>query len=163
MRACKSGGNRARHAALLLACLAIPLAMSGATSAQDWPARTVTFVVPLGAGSASDIMARVVADQMGRQLNRTFIVENRPGAGGTIGAAAVARAAPDGYTVLAYGALATANALYSKLSYDTLNDFVPVIAFGIQPLVIIASPDKYKTLGDLIAAGKAKPGSLNYS
>jgi tripartite-type tricarboxylate transporter receptor subunit TctC len=136
--------------------------MSGATSAQDWPARTVTFVVPLGAGSASDIMARVVADQMGRQLNRTFIVENRPGAGGTIGAAAVARAAPDGYTVLAYGALATANALYSKL-YDTLNDFVPVIAFGIQPLVIIASPDKYKTLGDLIAAGKAKPGSLNYS
>src|SRR4029079_11675242 len=98
MRACKSGGNSARHAALLLACLAIPLAMSGATSAQDWPARTVTFVVPLGARRASDIMARVVADQMGRQLNRTFIVENRPGAGGTIGAAAVARAAPDGYT-----------------------------------------------------------------
>jgi tripartite-type tricarboxylate transporter receptor subunit TctC len=120
--------------------------------------------VPLGAGSASDIMARVVADQMSRQLNRTFVVENRPGAGGTIGAAAVARAAPDGYTVLAYGALATANALYSKLAYDTLNDFVPVIAFGIQPLVIVTSPSKaYKTLADLIAAGKAKPGALNYS
>ena len=164
MTACKSGGKRARGAALLLACLAIPFSISSTASAQDWPARTVTFVVPLGAGSASDIMARVVADQMGRQLNRTFVVENRPGAGGTIGAAAVARAAPDGYTVLAYGALATANALYSKLAYDTLNDFVPVIAFGIQPLVIVSAPEKgYKTLADLIAAGKAKPGSLNYS
>ena len=121
-------------------------------------------MVPLGAGSASDIMARVVSDQLSRQLNRTFVVENRPGAGGTVGAAAVARSAPDGYTVLAYGALATANALYSKLAYDTLNDFVPVIAFGIQPLVIVSSPEKgYKTLADLIAAGKAKPGSLNYS
>jgi tripartite-type tricarboxylate transporter receptor subunit TctC len=124
----------------------------------------VTVVVPLGAGSASDIMARVVSDQLSRQLGRTFVVENRPGAGGTIGAGAVARSAPDGYTVLAYGALATANALYSKLAYDTLNDFVPVIAFGIQPLVIVSSPEKgYKTLKDLIAAGKAKPGSLNYS
>jgi tripartite-type tricarboxylate transporter receptor subunit TctC len=151
-------------AALLFAGLAISFLTSNTAAAQDWPARNVTFVVPLGAGSASDIMARVVADQMSRQLNRTFVVENRPGAGGTIGAAAVARAAPDGYTVLAYGALATANALYSKLAYDTLNDFVPVIAFGIQPLVIVTSPSKgYRTLADLIAAGKAKPGALNYS
>ena len=164
MTAGPSGGNRARGAAFLLACLAIPLATIHSAPAQDWPARNVTVVVPLGAGSASDIMARVVSDQLSRQLGRTFIVENRPGAGGTIGAAAVARSAPDGYTVLAYGALATANALYSKLAYDTLNDFIPVIAFGIQPLVIVSSPEKgYKTLADLIAAGKAKPGSLNYS
>src|SRR5687767_1385841 len=85
--------------------------------AQDWPSRTVTIVVPLGAGSASDIVGRVVADQLSKQLKATFIVENRPGAGGTVGAAAVARAAPDGYTMLAYGALSTANALYSKLAY----------------------------------------------
>jgi tripartite-type tricarboxylate transporter receptor subunit TctC len=162
MTACKSGGDCARRAALLLASLAISLSTIDAAPAQDWPARNVTFVVPLGAGSASDIMARVVADQMSRQLNRTFVVENRPGAGGTTGAAAVARSAPDGYTVLAFGALATANAMHSKLSYDTLNDFVPVIAFGIQPLVIVGSPAKYKTLGDLIAAGK-KSASLNYS
>jgi tripartite-type tricarboxylate transporter receptor subunit TctC len=161
MAACNSG-MFTRNSALLLACVA--LAYSSAAPAQDWPSRNVTMVVPLAAGSASDIMARVVADQLGRQLKATFIVENRPGAGGTIGAAAVARAAPDGYTVLAYGALATANALYAKLSYDTVNDFVPVIAFGIQPLVIVSAPGKgYKTLGDLIAAGRAKPGSLNYS
>jgi tripartite-type tricarboxylate transporter receptor subunit TctC len=162
MTACISGGNRARQLTFLLACLAIPSFAIDSAPAQDWPARNVTVVVPLGAGSASDIMARVVADQMSRQLNRTFVVENRPGAGGTTGAAAVARAAPDGYTVLAFGALATAHAMHSKLSYDTLNDFVPVIAFGIQPLVIVASPEKYKTLGELIAAGKGK-SALNYS
>ena len=128
-------------------------------SAQDWPARNVTIVVPLGAGSASDIMARVMAEQLTRQLGQTFVVENRPGAGGTIGANQVAKSAPDGYTMLAYyGALGTANALYSKLPYDTLADFTPVIPFGIQPLSIVAAPSKgYKTLGDLIAAGKAKP------
>jgi tripartite-type tricarboxylate transporter receptor subunit TctC len=162
MTAGTSGGNRVRNAAFLLAFLAIPFATIDLAPAQDWPARNVTFVVPLGAGSASDIMARVVADQMSRQLGRTFVVENRPGAGGTTGAAAVARSTPDGHTVLAFGALATAHAMHSKLPYDTLSDFVPVVAFGIQPLVIVGSPAKYKTLGDLIAAGK-KSAALNYS
>jgi tripartite-type tricarboxylate transporter receptor subunit TctC len=150
-----------RYAAML-ACLAVGL--STAATAQEWPNRNVTVVVPLGAGSASDIMARVMAEQLTKQLGQTFVVENRPGAGGTIGANQVAKAAPDGYTLLAYGALGTANALYSKLPYDTLADFTPVIAFGIQPLSIVTSPSKgYKTLQDLIAAGKAKPGSLNYT
>jgi tripartite-type tricarboxylate transporter receptor subunit TctC len=94
-----------RRAALALACLAIALAGSTA-SAQDWPSKNVTVVVPLGAGSASDILARVVMEQVGRQLGRTFVVENRPGAGGTVGANAVAHAAPDGYTMLVYGAAA---------------------------------------------------------
>ena len=140
------------------------LAVTGAASAQDWPSRNVTIVVPLAAGSASDIVSRVVADQLGRQLNSTFIVENRPGAGGTTGAAMVAKSAPDGHTMLAYGALSTANALYAKLPYDTLNDFIPIMALGQQAQAITTARSKgYKTLGDLIAAGKAKPGSLNYS
>jgi tripartite-type tricarboxylate transporter receptor subunit TctC len=155
--------NRSWWNALLLAGLAAIVAPSP-TSAQEWPTRTITVVVPLGAGSASDIMARVVMEQLGKQLGQTIVVENRPGAGGTIGAGMVAKSAPDGYTILAYGALATANALYAKLPYDTLNDFVPVIAFGQQPLAVTTSPAKgYTTLGDLIAAGKAKPGALNYS
>src|SRR5437588_2051346 len=149
---------------LSLAFLLAPFAFAAPAAAQDWPTRNITVIVPLGAGSASDIIARVVMEQVGRQLGQNAIVENRPGAGGTIGANMVAKAAPDGYTILIYGALASAHALYSKLPYDSLNDFVPVMSLGQQPLVVIGAPAKgYKTLGDLIAAGKAKPDSLNYS
>jgi tripartite-type tricarboxylate transporter receptor subunit TctC len=155
-----SGRYRAMPAVLAIAAcmIASPLA------AQEWPSRTVTIVVPLAAGSASDIAARVVADQLSKLLKATFIVENRTGAGGTVGAGAVARSAPDGYTILAYGALSIAHALYSKLPYDTLNDFIPIIPLGQQAQAVTTAPSKgYKTLGDLIAAGKAKPGALNYS
>jgi tripartite-type tricarboxylate transporter receptor subunit TctC len=146
-------------AVLIGGAMSIPAAV-----AQEWPARNITVVVPLGAGSASDVIARVVMDQVGKQLGATILVENRPGAGGTIGAHMVAKSPPDGYTILAYGALASANALYKKLPFDTLNDFIPVVALGQQPLVVIAPPDRgWKTLGDLIAAAKAKPGALNYS
>jgi tripartite-type tricarboxylate transporter receptor subunit TctC len=155
-----SGRYRAMHVALMVAGCAI----ISPAAAQEWPSRTVTIVVPLAAGSASDIAARVVADQLSRQLKATFIVENRTGAGGTVGAGAVARSAPDGYTILAYGALSVAHALYSKLPYDTLTDFIPVIPLGQQAQAVTTAPSKgYKTLGDLIAAGKAKPGALNYS
>ena len=133
-------------------------------SAQDWPTRPMTAIVPLGAGSASDLIARVVMEQVGRQLGQPVVVENRPGAGGTIGANAVAKSAPDGYTVLVYGALNTAHALYSKLPYDTFADFIPVASLGQQPLVIITAPSKgFKTLAEMVSAGKARPGSLNYS
>ncbi len=160
--------HSALHLALLLPSLVLAaFAASSASaqpSAQDWPTRTITAVVPLGAGSASDLIARIVMDEVGRQLGQSVIIENRPGAGGTIGANMVAKSAPDGYTVLVYGALTSAHALYSKLPYDTLNDFVPVISLGAQPLVIVSAPSHaYKTLGELIAAAKAKPGALNYA
>ncbi len=155
--------NRSIRRAFPLAAFALCLT-AGAALAQDWPTKPITAVVPLSAGSASDIIARVVMDQVSRQVGQPIVVENRPGAGGTIGANAVAKSAPDGYTILIYGALNTAHALYSKRPYDTFKDFIPVMSLGQQPLVIITSPGKgYKTLKDLIAAGKAKPGSLNYS
>ena len=154
--------TRATAHALFVVATLIGLAVPAA--AQDWPAKNITVIVPLGAGSATDVMARVVMDQVGKQLGRTIVVENRPGAGGTIGANLVAKSAPDGYTVLAYGALSIANALYSKIPYDTLRDFVPVIGLGQQPLAVVTSPASgYKTLGDLVAAAKAKPGALNYT
>ena len=153
---------RIQHVALSAAILATAGALPA--SAQDWPNRNVTIVVPFAVGGSADVYARFVGAKLTENLGQTFVVENRPGAGGTIGANQVAKAAPDGYTILAYGALGTANALYSKLPYDTLDDFTPVIAFGIQPLSIVTSPSKgYKTLQDLIASGKAKPGSLNYT
>jgi tripartite-type tricarboxylate transporter receptor subunit TctC len=131
--------------------------------AEDWPTRNVTVIVPIPAGVASDIVARVVFEQVGKQLGQTFVIENRPGAGGTIGANMVAKAAPDGYSVLVYGSIAAANALYTKLPYDTVNDFVPTVLFGQTPLVVITGVGRYKTLAELVAAAKAKPGELNYS
>ena len=155
--------NRSVRRTFPLAVFALCIT-AGAALAQDWPTRPITAVVPLGAGSASDIITRVVMDQVGRQLGQPIVVENRPGAAGTIGANAVAKSASDGYTILAYGALNTAHAMHAKLPYDTFKDLVPVISLGQQPLVIVTSPGKgYKTLNDMIAAGKAKPGSLNYS
>ena len=147
----------------VFAALALCLG-AGAAAAQDWPNKTITAVVPLGAGSASDLIARVVMEQVSKQVGQPIVVENRPGAGGTIGANAVAKSAPDGYTILVYGALNTAQAMFAKLPYDTFADFIPVISLGQQPLVIVTSPGKgYKTLSEMITAGKAKPGSLNYT
>ena len=148
------------HAALGIALLLVGFAPA---TAQEWPSRNVTVVVPIPAGVASDIVARVVFEQVGKQLGQTFVIENRPGAGGTIGANMVAKAAPDGHTVLVYGSIAAANALYTKLPYDTQNDFVPAVPFGQTPLVVITGVGRYKTLAELVATAKAKPGALNFS
>ena len=131
--------------------------------AQDWPSRNVTVVVPVPAGVASDIIARVVFDQVGRQVGHTFVVENRPGAGGSIGGNTVAKATPDGHTILVWGSIAAANALYTKLPYDTLKDFTPVAALGQTPLVVVTSVGRFKSLGDLVSTAKANPGKLNYA
>jgi tripartite-type tricarboxylate transporter receptor subunit TctC len=149
---------------LAAACLLIAISETRTASAQNWPSKTITVVVPLGGGSGTDVLARVVMEQVSKQLGRSVIIENRPGAGGTIGANTVAKSPPDGYTVLAWGAMGIAHALYSKIPYDTFRDFVPVVPLGQQPLVVITSPSKgYRTLGQLVAAAKANPGKLNYS
>src|ERR1700704_4272052 len=114
--------KNARHVVL---GAAIALAAFGQASAEDWPTRSVTVVVPIPAGVASDIIARVVFEQVGKQVGQTFVIENRPGAGGTIGVSMVAKAAPDGHTILVYGSIAAANALYARLPYDTVSDFTP--------------------------------------
>ena len=104
-------------------CWLRSLLLARPAQAQDWPTRPITVVVPLGAGSASDMIARVVMEQVGRQLGQPIVVENRPGAGGTIGANAVAKSAPDGYTILVYGALNTAHALYCEAALRHLQRF----------------------------------------
>jgi tripartite-type tricarboxylate transporter receptor subunit TctC len=133
--------------------------------AQTWPTKPLRAIVPVGAGSTTDIVHRVVLEQLSSQLGHPIVVENRTGAGGTIGSSFVAKASPDGYTILAHGsAHAIAPALYKDLSYHPARDFAAVVPIGISPSVLVVSPAKgYKAAGDLVAAAKARPGALNFS
>jgi tripartite-type tricarboxylate transporter receptor subunit TctC len=149
---------------LLLTALSLAFATPQA-GAETWPTRLLRAIVPLGAGSTTDIVPRVVFEQLSQQLGQTIVVENRTGAGGTIGAAAVAKADPDGYTFLVHSNAHTiAPSLYPSLSYHPARDFAAVISLGTSPNVLVVSPAKgFKTIGDLVAAAKAKPGSMNFS
>jgi tripartite-type tricarboxylate transporter receptor subunit TctC len=137
----------------------------GLATAADWPTKMIRAIVPLTAGSATDIVARTVLNQVSIQLGQPIIVENRPGAGNTIGMAAVAGSEPDGYTIMVNSSSHTiVAATFANLNFDTLRDFAPVIPLGNMPSVYIVSPGKgYKTLGDLVAFAKSHPGVLNYS
>jgi len=149
---------------MLLPVLGLGLATMEA-GAQTWPTKPLRAIVPVGAGSTTDIIPRVVFEQLSTQLGQSIVVENRVGAGGTIGTAFVAKADPDGYTILAHGsALTISPSLYSNLGYDPARDFAAVVPFGITPNVLVVPPARgWKTVGDLIAAAKAKPGALNFS
>jgi len=135
-------------------------------SAQAFPSRPVTIVVPFPAGGALDTVARSIAEQMRTDLGQTVIVDNRAGAGGTLGSGLVARATPDGYTIL-LGSVAThaiAAGLYPKLAYDPIGDFAPITQLTSSPLVLVASPQfKAANVAELVAAAKAQPGKLNYA
>jgi tripartite-type tricarboxylate transporter receptor subunit TctC len=134
-------------------------------SAQNYPSRNITAIIPFAAGNANDVTARIVFEQLQKQLGQPIVIESKPGAGGTIGVGQAARANPDGYTILFHSATFSASYVTHKtLPYDTLNDFTPVSAVGISPSVLVAAPSKgYKTAADLIAAAKAKPGDLNFA
>lgn len=148
----------------LLLCTLLGSA-AAASAADNWPVRPVHLVVPVAAGSTTDIIPRAITEQLGLQLGEPIVVENRIGAGGTIGSAYVARSEPDGYTVLAHGSAHTiAPALYANLGYDPARDFAAVVPLGISPGVLVVSPSSaYRTVADLVAAGKAKPDGLSYS
>jgi tripartite-type tricarboxylate transporter receptor subunit TctC len=140
------------------------LAATGARAQQAYPTKPVKFVIPFTAGSSTDIMGRTIAERMAVSMGQPVIVENRPGAGGTIAAAAVAKSDPDGYTVLVHsGSHAVNPAIYTNLQYDTLKDFTNVGGLGAVPNIIIAPQGRYKTLKDLVAAAKAKPNQLNFA
>jgi tripartite-type tricarboxylate transporter receptor subunit TctC len=149
----------------LCGAVAILAAGASAAAAASWPTRAVQVVSPFTAGNANDIVGRVVLDQVSKQLGQAFVIENRPGGGGMIGAAFVAKADPDGYTVLLHSSsLSSHVVLHKTLPYDPLRDFAPVVLFGIQPSVLVAAPSKgFKTVADLVAAAKAKPGALNFA
>lgn len=142
-----------------------PAITAGSAVAQPWPQKPVRAVVPFAAGSSTDIVPRIVLEQLGQQIGQTIVVENRAGAGGTVGTASVAKADPDGYTLLASGSSHTiAPSLYARLGYDPGRDFVAVVPLGISPNVLVVSPARgFRTVADLVAAAKARPGALTFS
>jgi tripartite-type tricarboxylate transporter receptor subunit TctC len=147
----------------LVACAAI--LFSGAVVAQDYPSRPVKIIVPFPAGGSNDIIARIVAQKLTERNGQNFLVENRGGAGGNIGAEAVASAEADGYTLLltAPPPLTINGSLYKKLPFDPAKAFAPVALIASVPIVLVVNPSvQAKNVGELIALAKAKPGSLNF-
>ena len=146
--------------------IAVALALAGAApaAAQSYPAKPVRVVVPSGAGGSVDTLARLVAQKMSANMGQQFVVENRSGSGGVIGTEIVARATPDGYTLLmAYGSHVVNPTLYPKLPYDTVKDFTPITQVAVQPLLVNVHPAlPAKSIKELVALAKARPGQLNY-
>ena len=142
---------------------AVALCVAQNVAGQSWPAKPVHIVVPFTPGSATDIMARTVGEKLSAQLGQQFIVENRPGAGGIIGVGQVAKADPDGYTILVHSSSYTVTpSTYPNAPYDTLRDLTGIMPLGLLPNVLVISPAKgIRSLKDLIAAAKAKPGAMN--
>jgi tripartite-type tricarboxylate transporter receptor subunit TctC len=143
---------------MMLACAATALA-------DTYPSRTIKAIIPFGAGSATDVVPRLVFEQLGSQLGQAIVVENRGGAGGTIGANAAAKSDPDGYTLLATSSAHTISpGLYGTLPYDASADFAGVGLVGSVPNVLIIAPSRgLKTIAEFVAAAKAKPNSMNFA
>jgi tripartite-type tricarboxylate transporter receptor subunit TctC len=138
---------------------------SAAFAADTYPSRPIRVISPFPPGSASDTVSRVVLDQVSQELGQPMVIENRAGAGGILGFADVAKADPDGYTIVVSStSMGTGMVLHKSLPYDPAKDLVSVAMLGVQPNVLVASvQDGFKTLADLVAAAKAKPGTLTFA
>jgi tripartite-type tricarboxylate transporter receptor subunit TctC len=153
--------NRIHAAALAVALLASGVAP---VAAQDYPSRPVTIIVPQPPGGGTDIISRIVGQQLSKQTKQTFVIDNRTGAGTIVGTVAAANAQPDGYTLLTglNANMAVNSALYATLAYDTIRDFTPVGMMAEFPFVIVVSKDfPAKSVKELIELAKAKPGEIN--
>jgi len=149
-----------------LAVVALFLAVSVPVRAADYPSRPVTLVVAFPPGGPSDVLARIVGKKMEQLLGAPFVIENRPGAGGNIAAEGVARAAPDGYTLLMgnNSILATNESLYKHLNYSPEKDFTPITLVGTQANILVVNPDvPAHSLKELIALAQAQPGKINFA
>jgi tripartite-type tricarboxylate transporter receptor subunit TctC len=150
----------------LLVAAAVVAGAARAASAQAYPTHPVTIIVPFAAGGGNDIMARLIAQRMGRALGEQFVIENRAGAGGTIGARAVAKAAPDGYTLMVghSGVFGVAPALYADPGYEPRRDFAPIGLIASYQQVLVVHPSvPVQTVADLIARARKEPGKITYA
>jgi tripartite-type tricarboxylate transporter receptor subunit TctC len=156
--------RNAHRTRLLLFFLGLLSLATSAAFAQAYPSKPIRFVIPFAPGGSTDIIGRVIAEKLSLGLGQPVVVENRPGAGGSVGSDTVAKAAPDGYTILMVPGAHTINAsLYQKLPYDTLRDFEPVIQIASVATMIVVHPSvPVKSVGELIELAKARRGELNY-
>ena len=140
------------------------IAAATSASAQSYPSRPIKLIVPITAGSGTDVLTRALADRLTAALGQPVVVENRPGAGGAVGATFVAKAAPDGYTLLATSsALTVAPAIYPNLSYDPIADLAGVTLIADLGAALVTAPSKpFKTVRELVAQAKARPGQITY-
>ena len=156
---------RGRFGFMLWCVLSGATGMPSFAGAQAWPTKPVRVIVPITAGSATDIIARIVTERVAAQLGQNFVIDNRPGGTGTIGISAAAKAEADGYTALVQSSSYTVVPItYSRLDYDTVRDFVGITPLGNVPNVLVISPSKgMRSVKELIAAARAKPGSITYA
>ena len=148
---------------LIFCFVILALVVPETARTQEWPTRAVTIVHPFAAGGGADVALRAIARALTEKFGQTFLVENRTGAGGANGSAYVARAAPDGYTLImtATGPAVLNELLFKSVPYDTDKDFTPIVLVGELPQLIIASPKLgFKTLADLVEFGRKNPGKL---
>ena len=141
-------------------------ATPASAQAEDWPARPIRLIVPFPPGGGTDVIARESAQRVGKNTGWTFVLDNRPGAGGNLGVDAVAKAKPDGYSIVLgqTSNLAINPTLYPKLPYDPQKDLVPVVLVADSPLLLVTGADSpYKTLADVVTTAKARPGGLNFA
>src|SRR5262249_45371400 len=153
-----------RHPPLVLALAALALCWPGAAPAQGYPARLVRYVVPFPAGASPDIVGRLIGERLTKLWGPRVLVDNRPGAGGAVGAAFVAKAPADGYTLFQcnIASSAIAESLYAKLTYDQQRDFAPLSRIGLTPNVLVVHPALPRSMKEFIAYGRANPGKLSY-
>ena len=151
--------------AIVALALAATLAPSFAAAQQDWPSRPIRMVVGFGPGGGTDIVARIVAQPLGEALGQSVVVENRPGAGGAVAAAQVAKAAPDGYTAfMLNNGFAVSAVMRKSLPYDPLGDFQPIAMVATMPLLVLTGPNSgFSDVKGLVDSAKAAPGKLNFA
>ena len=152
-----------QHGALSLMAAALTVTVSPVADAQDYPSRPIRMIVPQSAGGSTDLIARLIAQKVGEALGQTIVVDNRPGAGSINGTEMAAKAAPDGYTLMAVAASFTITpALHKKLPFDPARDFAPISEIATLPHILIVHPSvPVKSVKDLIALAQSKPGVLN--
>ncbi len=155
---------RPRHIAALLALASIVTISAFAAKADDYPSRPVKIIVPFGAGGPTDVYARAIGEELRKSLHQPFVMENRPGAGTTIGTDVVAKSPPDGYTLLMVSGTQTVNeTLYAHKQYQLMRDLVPIAPLIDTDLVLVVHPSvPAKNLNELLALARAKPGTINY-